>query len=326
MTERLLMRQVREILRLKYEQRLPHRAIARACGVGLGTVTAYCRRASLAGLTWPLPAEWDDGHLEARLFRRAGDVVGVPRPLPDMAWIHQELKQPGVTLLRLWLEFLERQPTGYRYSQFCRHYQRWVRKLAPTMRQIHRAGEKVFVDFSGKKPTIVAATTGELTEVELFVGALGASSFVYAEAGPAQDLPAWIGAHVRMLEYFQGCPAIFVPDNLRSGVTHPCRYEPIINRTYLDFAQFYGAAVIPARTFRARDKAVVEANVPVAQRWILARPPSPTLLQPRRTQWRDLGSPRAPQRPSPQAAGRQPPHALRTARSSRLAPTAGHSV
>jgi transposase len=264
------MRQVREILRLKYEQHRAHRAIARACGVGLGTVSAYCRRAEQAGLTWPLPAEWDDGQLEARLFRRVGDVVGVPRPLPDMAWIHQELKLPGVTLLRLWLEYLERQPTGYRYSQFCQHYQRWVRKLAPTMRQIHRAGEKVFVDFSGKKPTIVDATTGELTEVELFVGALGASSYVYAEACPAQDLPAWIGAHLRMLDYFQGCPAIFVPDNLRSGVTQPCRYEPIINRTYLEFAQFYGAAVIPARTFHARDKAVVEANVLVAQRWILA--------------------------------------------------------
>ncbi len=269
-TERLLMRQVREVLRLKYEQRLPHRAIARACGTGVGTVSDYCRRAREAGLTWPLPADWDDGQLEARLFQRVGDVVGVPRPLPDMAWVHQELRRPGVTLLRLWLEYLERYPTGYRYSQFCRHYQRWARTLAPTMRQVHRAGEKVFVDFSGKKPSIITAATGEVTAVELFVGALGASSYVYAEACPSQALGHWISAHVRMVEYFQGCPAIFVPDNLRSGVTQPCRYEPIINRTYLDFAQFYGAAVVPARQGHARDKAVVEANVLVAQRWILA--------------------------------------------------------
>src|SRR5512146_2569637 len=135
MTERLSMRQVREILRLKYEQRLAHRAIARACGVGLGTVSEYVRRARHAGLSWPVPAEWDDAQLEARLFQRAGAVVGVPRPLPDMAWVHQELKRPGVTLQRLHLEYLERHPDdGYRYSQFCRHYHEWARRLAPTMR------------------------------------------------------------------------------------------------------------------------------------------------------------------------------------------------
>jgi transposase len=264
------MRQVREILRLKYEQHLAHRAIARACGVGVATVTEYCRRARVANLTWPLPAEWDDAQLEARLFRRVGDLVGVPRPLPDMAWLHQELKRPGVTLQRLHLEYLQQYPDGYRYSQFCRHYQEWTRRLAPTMRQIHRAGEKAFVDFSGKKPVIVDAKTGELVEVELFVGALGASSYVYAEACAAQDLASWISAHVRMVEFFGGAPALFVPDNLRSGVTQPCRYEPIINRTYLEFAQHYGAAVVPARSGRPRDKAVVEANVLVAQRWILA--------------------------------------------------------
>ncbi len=264
------MRQVREILRLKYEQRLPHRAIARACGVGVGTVGAYCHRAQQAGLTWPLPAEWDDAQLEARLFQRVGDLVGVPRPLPDMAWLHQELKRPGVTLQRLHLEYLAQHPAGYRYSQFCRHYERWVRTLRPTMRQIHRAGEKAFVDFSGKRPVITDPTTGEIIAVELFVGVLGASSYVYAEACPSQELTAWITAHVRMVEFWGGAPALFVPDNLLSGVTQACRYEPVINRTYLEFAQHYGAAVVPARAGRPRDKAVVEANVLVAQRWILA--------------------------------------------------------
>jgi transposase len=264
------MRQVREILRLKYEQYLPHRAIARACGVGVGTVSEYCRRARQAGLTWPLPAEWDDSQLEARLFQRVGDIVGVPRPLPDMAWVHHELKRPGVTLQRLHLEYLQHHPDGYRYSQFCRHYHQWARTLAPTMRQVHRAGEKAFVDFSGQRPVLVDPTTGELVPVELFVGVLGASSYVYAEACAAQDLASWITAHVRMVEAWGGAPAIFVPDNLRSGVTEACRYEPVINRTYLEFAQHYGAAVVPARAGRPRDKAVVEANVLVAQRWILA--------------------------------------------------------
>jgi len=270
MTERLLMRQVREILRLKYEQRLPHRAIARACGVGVGTVGAYCHRAQQAGLTWPLLAEWDDAQLEARLFQRVGDIVGVPRPLPDMAWLHQELKRPGVTLQRLHLEYLAQHRDGYRYSQFCRYYERWVRTLRPTMRQVHRAGEKAFVDFSGKRPVITDPTTGEIIAVELFVGVLGASSYVYAEACPSQDLTAWITAHVRMVEYFGGAPALFVPDNLLSGVTKACRYEPVINRTYLEFAQHYGAAVVPARPGHPRDKAVVEVSVLVAQRWILA--------------------------------------------------------
>lgn len=257
-------------MRLKYEQRLPHRAIARACGVGLGTVAGYCGRAERAGLTWPLPADLDDGQLEARLFRRVGDLLGVPRPLPDMAWVHQELKRPGVTLQRLHLEYLGQHPDGYRYSQFCRHYHDWVRTLAPTMRQVHRAGEKAFVDFSGKQPVIVDAATGELQAVELFVGVLGASSYIYAEACAAQDLASWITAHIRMVEYFGGAPAVFVPDNLRSGVTRACRYDPVINRTYLEFAQHYGAAVVPARKGRPRDKALVETSVRLAQRWILA--------------------------------------------------------
>lgn len=264
------MRQVREILRLKYEQRLPHRAIARASGVGLGTVAGYCRRAERAGLTWPLPADLDDAQLEAQLFQRVGDLVGVLRPLPDMAWVHQELKRPGVTLQQLHLEYLAQYPDGYRYSQYCRHYHDWARTLAPTMRQVHRAGEKAFVDFSGKRPVICDATTGELHPVEVFVGVLGASSYIYAEACPSQELASWITAHIRMVEFFGGAPAVFVPDNLRSGVTLACRYEPVINRTYLEFAEHYGAAVVPARAGRPRDKAVVETSVLLAQRWILA--------------------------------------------------------
>jgi transposase len=269
-TERLLMRQIREILRLRWAGGLPQRAVARACGVGLGTVSEYCRRAAQAGLSWPLPDDLDDRQLEARLFQRVHDLVGIARPLPDMAWLHQELKRPGVTLQRLWLEYLDAHPDGYRYSQFCRHYERWVRTLAPTMRQVHRAGEKAFVDFSGQRPVLCDPQTGELVPVELFIGVLGASNYTYAEACLRQDLPSWISVHVRMLEYFQGSPAIVVPDNLRSGVTQPCRYEPMINRTYLELARHYGLAVVPARSGRPRDKAPAEAAVLVVQRWILA--------------------------------------------------------
>jgi len=158
-------------------------------------VSEYCRRAAQAGLIWPLPDDLDDAQLEARLFQRVHDLVGVPRPLPDMAWLHQELKRPGVTLQRLWLEYLDAHPDGYRYSQFCRHYERWVRTLAPTMRQVHRAGEKAFVDFSGQRPVLCDPKTGELVSVELFIGVLGASNYTYAEACLTQDLSSWISAH-----------------------------------------------------------------------------------------------------------------------------------
>jgi transposase len=268
--KRLPMRKIREVLRLKWEAGLSHRAIAAACGIGLGTVTEYLGRARVAGVGWPLGDEWDDAALEKRLFART-EVPRSERALPDPVWIHQELKRREMTLLVLWMEYIEAHPEGLRYSQFCARYRQWSRQLRPSMRQRHLAGEKAFVDFSGRKPVITDSRTGETREVELFVGTLGASSYTYAEACAGQDLVSWIGAHARMNEYFGGSAAIYVPDNLKAGVTRPCRYEPLINRTYSEMAEHYGAVVIPARVGRAKDKAKVESNVLVVQRWILAR-------------------------------------------------------
>ena len=268
-TKRLRMRQLREILRLHHETKLPHRAIARACSVSTGTVSEYLGRAGRAGLKWPLPEDLDDGALEARLYG-APSGPGSSRSLPDVAYMHRELRRTGVTLHLLWLEYLEGQPGGYRYSRFCEIYNRFATRLSPSMRQVHRAGEKGFVDFSGKRPGIVDPLTGEITPVELFVGVLGASSLVYAEATPSQELPCWIAAHVRMLEYWGGAPEILVPDNLLSGITTACRYEPVVNRSYAEMARHYGSVVIPARPGRPKDKAKVEGSVLLAQRWILA--------------------------------------------------------
>ncbi len=262
------MRHLRELLRLKYEARLPQRAIARACGVGLGTVTAYLQRAVAAGVAWPLPADLDDTALEARLFPRP--ALATDRTLPAWAEVHQELKKAGVTLALLWQEHRAVHPEGYAYSQFCERYRQWRRALKPSMRQVHRAGEKLFVDFSGKRPHLVDPTTGEEVAVELFVGVLGASGLIYAEATRSQDLPSWVGAHERMLAYFQGSPAIWVPDNLKSGVTTAHPYEPEINRTYAELAAHYGAVVIPARVARPKDKPKAEVSVQIAQRWVLA--------------------------------------------------------
>ncbi len=267
--KKLPMRQLRAILRLKFQQSQANRAIARACGVGVGTVSEYLRRAGQAGLGWPLPDDLDDRQLEERLFPPP-PAAGVPRTPPDLALVHQELRRPGVTLQLLWLEYLKGHPQGYRYSQFCDLYRHYARRLTPTMRQVHRAGEKVFVDFSGKRPHLVDRKSGEGIDVELFVAVLGASSYTYAEAVPSQQLAHWISAHVRMLEFLGGCPQILVPDNLKSGIQTPCRYEPVPNRTYDELAVHYGAVVIPARSYKARDKAKVEVGVQVAQRWVLA--------------------------------------------------------
>lgn len=261
------MRNLRE-LRLRYEAGLPQRAMAQACGVGLGTVTAYLQRARAAGLSWPIPDDLDDSALEARLFRRP--TRAVDRTLPVWADLHQELKRPGVTLALLWQEYRASHPDGYAYSQFCARYRQWAPAMKPSMRQVHRAGEKLFIDFSGNRPHWVDATSGEEMPAELFIGVLGGSGLIYAEATPSQDLPAWVAAHVHMLDAFGGSPTIWVLDNLKSGVTHAHAYEPDINRTYTDLATHYGAVVIPTRVARPKDKPKVDVSVQIAQRWVLA--------------------------------------------------------
>ncbi len=206
---RLLMRQIRQVLRLKHEMGLSQRAIAQACCMGVGTVCEYLRRARQEGLSWPLPAEMDEATLEAKLFPPPAPS-GTPRPVPQFSWIHQELKRPGVTLQLLWHEYLEVHPEGYRYTQFCDRYRQWRGKLRVSMRQVHRAGEKVFIDYSGKKPHIVERVSGELIQVELFVGVLGASSYTYAETTATQELDNWIGSHIRMLQYMGGSAEIWI--------------------------------------------------------------------------------------------------------------------
>ena len=249
---RLLMWKIRKILRLRYEQGLSHREIAQACVIGPGTVSRYLERAERRGLGWPLPPELDDTALAARLFPRGAPVHD--RARPDCAHIHRELRRDGVTLQLLWEEYLQVHPTGYRYTQFCEIYRQWAQRLRPSMRQVHRAGEKTFIDFSGKRPALVDRRTGELRRVELFVAVLGASKLTYAEAAETQQLADWVDAHVHMVDYFGGATALWIPDQLRSAVTRPCRYEPDVNRTYEDLAAHYGAVVVPARPRKPRDK------------------------------------------------------------------------
>ena len=269
--KRLLMRKSREILRQKWELQLSHRQVARSLGVGVGTVCETLQRARAAGLAdWAAVQCLAAGALEERLYGRAPGA-GVPRPAPDCRWIHTELRQPGVTLQLLHLEYLARQPTGYRYSQFCEHYRRWVQRQRRSMRQVHRAGEKLFVDYAGHTPHYVNPETGEVVAVELFVAVLGASNYVYAEATRSQQSADWIASHVRAFEFLGGVPAAVVPDQLKSGVSVACRYEPGVQRTYEELAAHYGTVVLPARPHTPRDKPKVEVGVQVAERWIVAR-------------------------------------------------------
>jgi len=241
------------------------------------SVSEYLNRAKAAGVSWEIAQELSDAELEARMFAHVERNVPARRAPVDLQWVHRELKRTGVTLQLLWLEYHEsvrKNADGmraYQYSQFCELYRAFVKKLHPSMRQVHHAGDKAFVDYSGKKPVIVDPSTGEVTEVELFVMVLGASNYTYAEATRTQTLPDFIDSQVRGFEYYGCVPAIVVPDQLRSAVARPDRYDPGITATYIEMAQHYGIGIIPARPRKPKDKAKVEGGVLVAQRWILAR-------------------------------------------------------
>jgi transposase len=265
------MRKIKEVLRLKWECKQSNKQIAKSCKIARSTVREYLARAKRADLSWPLDTALDDATLETLLFPVSpSEPCSDRRQMPPMDYLYQEMKKKGVTLQLLWYEYKEANPDGYQYSQFCYHYSQWLKKLDVTLRQNHRAGEKLFIDYAGQTVPIIDSATGEVTEAQIFIAALGASSYTFAEASVAQDLPSWIRSHVHAFEFFGGVPEILVPDNLKSGVKHPCRYEPDINPTYQDLADHYGTAVIPARVQRPRDKAKAESAVFVAERWILA--------------------------------------------------------
>ncbi len=265
------MRQVREVLRLKHVCGHSGHQIAAMVGVSRYTVAEYLRRASVVGITWPVPAALDDVALERKLFAPPFTPPEALRPQPEWARIHAELRRPGVTLLLLWEEYRAGQPDGYGYSRFCDLHAAWRGRLSPTMRQTHPAGERMFVDYAGQTVAVIDAATGEVRQAQVFVAVLGASNLTYAEARWTQSLPDWIGCHVGAFASFGGVARQIVCDNLKAGVTLASRYEPGISRTYQDMASHYGTAVLPARVRKPRDKAKVEVAVQVVQRWVLAR-------------------------------------------------------
>lgn len=264
----LSMRKIKEILRLRMELGLGLRQIARSLSISHSTVIEALKRVQDAGLTWPLPEEMGEAALEERLY--ATKVSYDNRPLPDWKQVHKELKRKGVTLRLLWEEFKEEHPDAHQYSQFCENYRNWSGSLDLVLRQTHRAGEKLFVDYAGPTMPVINPATGEVREAHMFVGTLGASNYTFTEPTFSMDLRSWINSHVRAFEFFGGVPELLVPDNTKTGVTNPCRYEPDLNPTYDEMARHYGIAVLPTRPWKPRDKAKVEAGVLVVERLVMA--------------------------------------------------------
>ena len=266
------MRKAKEILRLKYELGKSQREIKSICGLGKTTVQECLRRAKEAGIGWPLPSDMTEEELEKRLFPGVADAPGVKAikaPLP-LQHIFEELRRPNVTLAVLWEEYKQTNPDGCQYSWFSEQAKAYLGSVNYSMRLEHKAGEKAFVDF-GTGLDIVDRMSGEVKQTKIFVFVWGASKKIYAEAVFGEDISSWISANINALEYFGCCPKAIVPDNLKAAVTRADRYEPKINRTYEEFAEHYGTAILPARSGKPKDKPLAENGVKLAKRWILAR-------------------------------------------------------
>ena len=271
-SRRITMRKIKEVLRLRYACGLSLEQIARAQNLSKGVVAKYLKRAAAAGIDGTTAQTLPESDLVERLKPSNDTPRQSSFTAPDFAHIHQALKHKSVTLQLLWEDYRDQCPgRPYRYTSFCVQYRAFAKHLKRSMRQIHRAGEKLFVDYAGQTLAVIDPASGEIRRAQVFVAVLGASNYTYVEATWTQTAADWLGAHCRALAYFGGCPEIVVPDNARALIADPDRYEPSLGRAYQEWAEHYGCAVIPARPYRPQDKAKVEVGVQVVERWILAR-------------------------------------------------------
>ena len=264
------MRKIREVLRLRLDRKANIREIASACNIGRTTTLEYLHRAEAAGLTWPLDEAMTDDTLEKRLFPSSPAKGEPARSMPDWSYVQRRLSRKGTTLLLLWRQYKKDHPDGYGYSRYAGLYREWLGKTDVRMLQHHKAGEKTFVDWAGLKIGIAEPKTGEIWQASLFVAAMGASQYIFAEAYENEKLENWLKGHVSAFEFYGALPEVVVPDNPKTGVEKACRYEPTLNPSYADLAQHYGIAVLPARVRKPRDKAKVENAVLQVERWVLA--------------------------------------------------------
>src|SRR3990167_7073034 len=266
---RLSMRKISEILRQRHELKRTYRDIAQSLNISVGTVKNYLSYASVANISWPLPFPMSEQELHNKLFLPATSSRE-ERPLPNWENVQKEYLKKGMTLRLLWREYRDIHENGFGYTQFCERYRVYAKTLDPVMRQIHKAGEKAFVDYAGTTVEWIDVTTGEICYAQIFVGALGASQLIFCEATETQSLPDWFSSHINMFEYFDGVTEIVVPDNLKSATTKAHRYDPDINANYQHFSEHYGFAIIPARVREPKDKALAENAVGIITRQIIA--------------------------------------------------------
>jgi transposase len=270
--KRIAMRKISEVLRLRLNAGLSIRQISASTKISVGSIQNILKLAEQHRLSWPLPEGLDDQGLALMLYPGSDARPSIKFQQPVWTEVHGELKQKGVTKQLLWEEYTQQFPNRcYSYSQFCARYADWLQMQKRSMRQTHRAGEKLFIDYAGPTVPIVCASSGEVRMASIFVAVLGASNYTYAEATWSQSLPDWLGSHVRAFEFFGGCPSLLVPDNLKNGVSKACRYEPELNPAYQQLAAHYGVAVLPARPYKPKDKAKAEVGVQLVERWILAK-------------------------------------------------------
>ena len=265
------MRQLRELLRLRYEANLSIRQIRASTKVSVGKIQSVLKRFEESDLSWPLPENLDDQALANRFYPQSDVRLSHKKVEPDWSEVHQQLKGKTITRQLLWEEYTEQYPNRcYSYSQFCDRYDRWRKKLKRSLRQVHKAGEKLFIDYCGPTLPVVNRYTGEIKQAQVFVAVLGASNYTYCEATWSQSLPDWLNSHVRAFEFLGGLPEVVIPDNLRSGVSKACRYDPKLNPAYQQLAAHYQVAIIPARPYKPKDKAKAEVGVQIVERWIMA--------------------------------------------------------
>lgn len=266
------MRNLREILRLRLQAGLSLRQIKSSQRISLGVVQKIAKQAEVRQLSWRAIERLDDTQLANLFYPESDTQASTQFQLPDWVAVHQELKRKGVTKHLLWEEYTQHYPNrSYSYPQYCFLYKEWTKKQRRSMRQVHKAGDKLFVDYAGQTVPIVNGDTGEIKTAQIFVAVLGASNYTYCEATWTQSLPDWLSSHARALTFFGGAPRLIVPDNLKSGVSKPCRYDPDLNPAYQQLAVHYGCAVMPARPYKPQDKSKAEVGVQVIERWILAR-------------------------------------------------------
>lgn len=270
--KRMSARRIKEILRLHFDEKRSNREVGASVQKSASVVHDCLKRFEVSGMTWPLTQEVDDEELERRMYVTPERGLAKQMVEPDFGYVHKELSRKHVTLALLWQEYRAAHgEASYQYSWFCERYRQWARPLRAVLRQQHKAGDKTFIDWSGDGIEIVDRDTGEVREAPLFVATLGASGYTFAKAAPSRESVHWLRLHCEMFEYFGGVTAAVVPDNEKTGVRSPCRYDPDLNPTYAAWAEHYNTAVFPARPRKARDKAIVENAVLNAQRWILAR-------------------------------------------------------